>query len=175
MKRLTANSSEGGFTIFEVLVSVVLLGIGVVALASLQIIGMRGNVAAEDRTKAMSVATAKLSEISSYTFFQNMNTGEVVADARLTAAGRICQEVNQSCLTREEIRTRAGLAEGAALDDEQFRYTLCWTITDQGDLTQPGSFKQITIDVSWSDRASKGGDDVVSISLTGLPLTAKYM
>ena len=52
MQRLQQRRFETGFTLVEVLVALVVLSIGLLGVAGLQLVGLRGNLSASSRTQA---------------------------------------------------------------------------------------------------------------------------
>jgi len=61
--KLKAKSSIAGFSFIDVMLALVVLTIGVLALADLQIIASRGNTSSKNTTAAISVAEKKLEAI----------------------------------------------------------------------------------------------------------------
>lgn len=173
---MDATGNNRGFTVFEVLISVILLAIGMVALASLQVIGIRGNVNAEDRSMAATLLRSKLSEFSSLEYRVNPMTGEAHIAAELSDTGGFKtydsdERVNQNGLTPTALQAKFDLD---SLDKEEFRYEIVWKIEDVIDHTQAGAWKRVTVIVKWKNRSTQDLDPV-SMEIGSVPLVASYM
>lgn len=74
---------ERGFTFIEVLVALVILAIGILALAELQFTSLKGNSSSKATTSAVSVAEKKMEEI------RNAGYTNIAAEAptQVTASG----------------------------------------------------------------------------------------
>ncbi len=76
-KTLAGRSSVAGFTLMEVLVTVVILSIGLLGVASLQLNSLRGNQSALDSTVAVSMALEMADRIRANPP-RNPNTGDLL-------------------------------------------------------------------------------------------------
>jgi type IV pilus assembly protein PilV len=63
MRPKPAVKREDGFTLIEIMIALVVLSIGLVALAGLQISAMRGNTLSKRMTTAVSIANARVEQI----------------------------------------------------------------------------------------------------------------
>ncbi len=167
---------KSGFTLLEVLISVILLSIGMVAMANLQVLGLRGNVDGEDRGNAAALASAQLNEFISMQYEQNPETGELNVDGRLAATTGYTtpRAVNKNGLSRPDLIADFG-ASDEQLFHEQFRYKLSWLIEDVGVQTLPGASKRISIRVTWQDRSVQVFGEVGTVSISQFRIAAKYM
>jgi len=66
MKRHILN--RGGFTLVEVLIAIVFLGIGLLAIAGMQIMSIQGNSFSADMTRASMLARDRLEDLRSRSF-----------------------------------------------------------------------------------------------------------
>lgn len=168
------SDNKRGFTIIEIMASVALLAIGMAALASMQVLGIKGNIGGEERSVAAALVASKIQEFSAMEYEINSSTGVINVDPALDAVVMTTPVVlNSNGLTSTEMSTKYGAGGDNAND---FRYNMSWIIEDVGDQTGPGSYKNITITVSWFDRSTKGVNDLVnpSIVVTTFPLVPKY-
>ncbi len=85
MKKL---SNQGGFTLIEALTAVFILGVGIIALYTLQMTGVRGNFDAQMRTQAIAVAGDVLEQLAQQEFTDGVfdyNSGKAHKSSELTA------------------------------------------------------------------------------------------
>jgi type IV pilus assembly protein PilV len=66
---------QEGFTLLEIMVALVILSIGLIALAGLQISALRGNTFSKRMTTAVSIAETKLEQI------KNMSYGTIQSES----------------------------------------------------------------------------------------------
>jgi len=57
------NKDKNGFTLLEVLIAMAILSIGLLALAGLQVVVIKGNASSKNLTSAVILAEAKLEEL----------------------------------------------------------------------------------------------------------------
>lgn len=189
-------ASRRGFSLIEVLVSIGILSVGVMAMASFQIIGLRGNVDSEDRTKASAIVQSRLNEFVSLPYVQNVQTGSIEQDCRICAtktsssAVTTCVsggaqvpcatsgagwsapvDVNEAGLTAPEMEARFGVSGSTSM---QFRYQLSWMIEDVGDQTQPGGFKRLSMRVTWTDRSVQATGEQGKVEVSDIPISPIY-
>jgi|GEM_PF-2892985 len=168
--------SESGFTFMEILASVALLSIGLVALASMQVLSIRGNMGGEERSIAASLVASKIQEFSAMRYEMNSSSGIGYADPQLIAGALPAPlKLNRNGLTAEQMTVMYGA--DSAMDEDEFHYEMTWMITDIGDQAGPGSYKTITVSVTWFDRSTKGRNDVTNpiIVLTTVPLSPRFI
>jgi type IV pilus assembly protein PilV len=63
MRSKPTVKSKEGFTLIEIMIALVVLSIGLIALAGLQISAMRGNTLSKRMTTAVSIANARIEQI----------------------------------------------------------------------------------------------------------------
>ena len=80
MKSKPSISSEEGFTLVEIMIALVVLSVGLVALAGLQISAIRGNAFSKRMTTAVSIANEKMEQLknSSYANILSESSIQVV-------------------------------------------------------------------------------------------------
>jgi type IV pilus assembly protein PilV len=79
MRPKPSIKSEEGFTLIETMIALVVLSIGLVALAGLQISAIRGNNLSKRMTTAVSIANARVEQIKNmpYANIQSESTTQV--------------------------------------------------------------------------------------------------
>jgi type IV pilus assembly protein PilV len=114
--RRAGQQSQGGFSLIEVLIALVILAIGLLGLALLQTMNLRYTKSAEQRTKAVNLASAILdtmrtnrSEVAAYVVddadFADVDpVGGCSRDAALDAASNIARWM---CEVREALGPEA--------------------------------------------------------------------
>jgi len=169
---MICTRKNSGFTVVEVMISAALLALGLMALASLQVLGVRGNAGGDDRSGAAALLSGKLNEFMSLQYTQDPQTGEVTVDPRLLATDWTAPiKVNQSGLSESDIQTQFSQTTP---DHEQFRYDLKWRIEDVGDQTRHGAQKLISLEVEWTDRLVQAAGAKERLSFSRIPLTPRY-
>lgn len=87
MKKLRV---ENGFTLIEVMVSIVILAIGLLGLAPMMAISITGNAFANEATEATVLAQDKIEELKNMTAFASIPLSDSVAvDAQYTLVSRV--------------------------------------------------------------------------------------
>ena len=153
------NIRNRGFSLIEVLIAVVIMSVGLLALATLQLGIIRSSAEAKAQTLAVNIARDKLEDLTSYRIVNE-------------ATGATCPSANDSyqCITS------AGAAE--SLNDDGngsyggVNYTRTWTVDrctgavggaftcGQANTaawtgsTPRNEFKNMTVTVSWTDATS---------------------
>ena len=81
MKRALSISREEGFTLIEIMITLVILSIGLLALAGLQISAIKGNSFSRRMTTAVIMAEQTIEQIRStpYSNIQSQSSSQVVA------------------------------------------------------------------------------------------------
>ena len=81
MRSKAAISIEEGFTLVEIMIALVVLSVGLVALAGLQISAIRGNSFSKRMTTAVFVATERIEQIKNmpYANIQSESSSQVTA------------------------------------------------------------------------------------------------
>ena len=80
MRSELSIKSEEGFTLIETIVALVVLSVGLVALAGLQISTIRGNTLSKRMTTAVSIANARVEQIKNmpYADIQSESSTQVI-------------------------------------------------------------------------------------------------
>jgi prepilin-type N-terminal cleavage/methylation domain-containing protein len=114
------DQRQGGWTIIEVLVAVVILCVGLLAVGTMQISAIRGNFMGGNTSIALTLASEKMEDLLNKAYG---------TDADLTAGTH-----------NEEVSDSGVVAAGSF-------YNRTWTIADTA--TPWPTMKQITVVVSW--------------------------
>ncbi len=156
LKRSGANSKVAGFTLLEVLIAIVILAIGLLGVAGLQVIGMRNNHSAYLRTQATLLAydyadlvranTELARKTTTFNTFDSASPGSVVSDCTDDNTGTSCTP-----------------AQMAATDLAQWAASLASTLPSGSALvTNNSAAKQsemiLTVTIYWVDNKSADAD-----------------
>lgn len=166
--------AERGFTLLEVLVSVVLLSIAILAVAGLQVIGMRGTVTGEERGVAAALALARLHELSSMTYTRSAATDALV-DNLLPGGGfgnaALCTDrvINRYGLTAEELALAASGAPNV-IAQEIYPFTVHSCVLDTD---APSEHKLLSVTVTWADRLTNLAGATNRLEILNFPLLPK--
>jgi type IV pilus assembly protein PilV len=81
MRSQSSINSEEAFTLIEIMIALVVLSVGLVALAGLQISAIKGNAFSKRMTTAVTIANARLEEIknTAYANIQSESSTQVSA------------------------------------------------------------------------------------------------
>lgn len=81
MRSQSSINSEEAFTLIEIMIALVVLSVGLVALAGLQISAIKGNAFSKRMTTAVTIANARLEEIknTAYANIQSESSAQVTA------------------------------------------------------------------------------------------------
>ena len=166
-------SNQDGFTFVEVLISIAVLSIGLLTLAAMQVLGIRGNVGGEDRTRAAALMSAKLNELRAEPYEMNPQTGQMTVSPDLAPTGGFTDpiKVNENGMTATEFQT---IFPDSDPNGEQFRYSMTWSIEDMDDQTKPGAWKRVSVQVSWVNLSVSTANEIERITIDSFPLTPRY-
>lgn len=141
---------QHGFTLLEVLITVLILSIGLLGLASLQTKGLQYNYSANLRSQATLLAYDMLDRMranrnAATAGLYNINLGGSVTASNCTGSGANCTPAQLASFDQYEWETE--------LADRLPKGNGAVTSTSLA-----GSVRQITITVEWSDNRNKIGD-----------------
>ncbi|RLB04963.1 MAG: hypothetical protein DRG83_03640 [Deltaproteobacteria bacterium] len=80
MEKTQKISNRNGFTLLEVMIAFVILAIGLLGLAALQIVAVKGNAFSSEMTFASMLAQQKLEELKNIDFDNLTNGSDVFGD-----------------------------------------------------------------------------------------------
>jgi len=144
--------NENGFTLIEILIALVILGIAFMSLANMQISCISGNSNASQLTKAIILAQDKMEEIKSL----NPQHPDL-ADANQDNNGNLRQSIDpEDSDHRESYVKIKGESTPSVPDSHYGSYTRIWNVADNTPL--PGR-KTVVVIVTW-----KSGRKSVSVS-----------
>ena len=92
---IKAENKESGFTLLEVLVSIVIFVIGILGLMALQVFAIKGAYLGERTTEAVELANSMINEIQA-TPYNASNPGEF-SEGSHPASGEGCLQCPTSC------------------------------------------------------------------------------
>ncbi|WP_282755914.1 type IV pilus modification protein PilV [Desulfuromonas thiophila] len=125
-------SDASGFTLIEVLITLVIFAVGILGLALMQLSAIRGNSVANRVTEASNIASDQIEQIFNWNYNDNRLTESTNATYTLTNGA------NQT-------------ADGHQLDTSG-NYDLIWNV--QENIPAAGS-KTVDITVIWFDRGQR--------------------
>lgn len=138
MRHLNIHKKSAGFSLIEVLVSLVILSVGLIGTAKLQSAVLKNSSDAQARSEATSIAQSKLEELKSYETLEAYNNIQSSADLISDAAD-------------------VGNTLEFSVAGTSTSYNVDWSLTEN---TTP-DYLEITVTVAWSD--SMGAPQQVSI------------
>ncbi len=122
---------SGGFTLIEVVMTMVLLSVGLLTLAPLMVSVVQGNRFAQHLTMATSLAEDRLEEITNHNVFADITAAKYPSEAQ------------------GEIRNG---------DSRYARYARAVTIVDSLDVLARSVLKSVTVTVSWTGIGGQARD-----------------
>lgn len=158
-------SDNRGFSMIEVLVSAGIVGVGLLALAAMQVTAMRGNAGGQRLTGATQIAMSKVEELKSLQYYQDIsNAANIHApDVVVPTSGELNEgERNEKITEDGRICTNE--------DNVPCPYTLNWIIQNVGDQNSRAAAKRIEVWVTWADSDSPNLISEVRLPPTLLPI-----
>ncbi len=167
------NVHEGGFGLIEVLITLVVLAVGLVALAKFQGTAIESGSLAKARAVAAHLAQQKLDDLRNYEVLITTN-----ADGTVIGCG-VAGKVRYRCIANDA----GGTIASGVVTVANVAYARTWAVTDYcfpqtaaGDPNHPGKkpnvpadepsctaqapafpdFKRVTVTVTWTDQDGVG-------------------
>jgi len=141
---MNTHRRQGGFSLVEVFVALLVLSVGLIALAKLQVDLVRGGSDSRARAAALAVAEAKLEDLRTFSLKQ--------AAAGVTWPVAATQPVAWSMIADNA----GGRIASGALTQAGVQYNVSWTATQQstdGPVAGGGNqslFMDVAVNVSWT-------------------------
>jgi type IV pilus assembly protein PilV len=152
VQRLQQHRPEKGFTLVETLVALVVLSIGLLGVAGLQLVGLRGNMSAASRTQATYFADDIIDRMRA-----NYNV------ARGPDAAHLQYQLAMGA-------TASAAADPIALADVTAWLAELQTLpAGQGSISVDPATKVATVTIQWVD--TRGGDSSLCTGSTCVPLS----
>jgi len=118
--------NQPGFTLLEVLIAISILTVGLLGVAQMQIMGIRGNYFSGNTTAALTLAEEKMEDL----------LGKSYTDAELAGSGAPGTDHNDLDNPIDETGQTGGI------------YNRMWTVIDNTPITDT---KTVTVSVSWDN------------------------
>lgn len=125
-------SGTSGFTLIEVLITLVIFAVGILGLALMQLSAIRGNSVANRLTEASNIATDQIEQMFNWDYNDNRLEGST------NATYNLINGANQ-------------IADGHRLD-ARGNYDIIWNIQEN---TPAAGSKTVDITVIWFDRGQR--------------------
>lgn len=153
-----------GFSLLEVLVAVVILSIGLLALAALQVSLIRSSADAKAQTVALALAKQKLEDMRSFTSIAGYVALTDPADENISAGG--VAFTRHTVVERYALNnvTLAYVSIGDTLAENAFT-------TGGNTLTTGRDFKRVAVTVNWTDATAGAQSQAVEDIIDGLDPT----
>lgn len=167
----TMHKKSDGFSLIEVLIALVIVGVGILAISQLQGVFIKNSSNANQRSVAVSIAQKKIDDLRSFTQLKSDVTwvGEAIATSEV-AYTHIADDEGGAPLNSQDLLANQDIMVG------NYAYTLTWDVTDYWhtvDFAVPSAsaptspaprpdLKQVTINVAWQDELG----DAQQISLS---------
>lgn len=155
MKMIFSLRNENGFTLIEILIAIVILGIAFMSLATMQISCISGNSNASQLTRAIILAQDKMEEI------KGLNPQHPdLADANPGNNANLRQSIDPGDSDHRESRIEIKGESTQSMPDLHYgSYTRIWNVADNTPL--PGR-KTVVVIVTWgSGRKSVAVSSVI--------------
>lgn len=139
-------ANQKGVTLIEAMVAMVLLSIGIVAVAAMQTRAIGASGAAFERTGANGVALSVLETLKALPF----DDASLVATPSLTSVGaRTYTEAGLPEL-KTVLDVPAGAAAGTVVDNSGLTYQLSWAVQDTILATGENPYKTVRVFMTWA-------------------------
>ena len=135
MQHSSNKAASTGFSLIEILVTLVVLGVGLIALARFQVTMMQGGTLARERTEAVTLAQEKMEQLRSYrstkTLANEFDYGDIISSTNTTK------------------ETVSGI---------NAIYTRVWSVTTSV-ANAAYQYKDVTVTVTWPSKAGADAND----------------
>jgi len=164
----TSCQRQRGFTIIEVLVSIVIFSIGLIGVARLQVVAKQSNYDAVQRVTATAIAQDILSKLRSNakeldTYVSNTGSRTIQYDARVSEPTPVCDSANTCTPTQvathdlwevlQEINGVSELDSGGNATGGLSLATVCISAVDESGNPVSGGSAYYTVAIAWRGKA----------------------
>ena len=134
--------NQKGFTLIEVLVSIILFSIGILGTMALEVLATRGAVIGNNNVTANYLATSLAGELQTLP----------ITDTRLSAGSHGYGNTTEACLSCNDCGQKVD-STGACNSNQIPIYSLTWTVTPVTTLNSgtANNLLSIAITVSWAN------------------------
>ncbi|GAA5194017.1 type IV pilus modification PilV family protein [Ferrimonas gelatinilytica] len=165
---MTTRRYSQGFGLIEILVAVLIIGLGVVALTTLQGKFIKSSAATSQREVALKLAQAKVDDLRSFTYIKPEEEDVPLSERKDFAFGEIIDDQGGRA---------SELGAGTGIRFENHSFSLGWSVTDYK--LEGGTFipttaaddviarKHVVVKVGWT--TATGNEETISLSHTLAP------
>jgi len=139
--RTHAGRGQGGMTLIEVLIAMMLLGVGVAGTISIQVLAMRDEAIAREDNDASRIARGMLEQIQRMTFADVPSTAGVYQPPAF---------VNYAGYAVGDVPVQVQTPDGNVADHRV--YTVSWRIND---VAGQSSLRNVDLQIAWIDAAQR--------------------
>ncbi len=139
-------ANQKGVTLIEAMVAMVLLSIGIVAVAAMQTRAIGASGAAFERTGANGVALSVLETLKALPF----DDANLVATPSLTSVGAWTYTEAGLPELQTVLDVPAGAAAGTVVDNSGLTYQLSWAVQDTILATGENPYKTVRVFMTWA-------------------------
>jgi len=150
-----------GFTLLEILTTIIVLSIAMLGVMSLQVVTIRTNEHGGKLSNAVNIALSKLAEIRALQFYLDVTTDPPVLyqDPNLVSSNTV-------------VLDSLGHSPGqTSVNANPPYFSMTWSVTDIPDPIRPGASKNVHIVVTWTDPGDPAGG---RFELRDIVMTARY-
>lgn len=147
LKKMVPDQS--GFTLVEVLVTAVIMAVGLLAIAQLQVIGIKMNACNRGVTEATLLAAAQLEYLRNLPFDPPSNY-PILSSSYPLADDSTINDLEEISGTPDHVHPDYPIDhDGYPVDSTQVRYGLFWNVADNTPAVSGRSAKTIAVIVTW--------------------------
>lgn len=146
----TAKALEGGFSLLEVLIAVLVIAIGLLSLAQLHGSLLQDSGLSKARTVALYLAQEKIEDLRSFETLRSATGKQAFADIADDAGGAIAADVSTG--DGNTVYSATDYARSWAVTDYCFNAVNSTPVTCSPSAPNIPDLKRVAVTVSWQDR-----------------------
>ncbi len=142
------RTAQSGFTLIEVLIAVIVLAVGLIAMARFQATVLQGSSLARERSEAVALAEQKIEQLRNYRDLTNSSTALDYSD------------IAASCATGGGTTEEAVYSNSSGTGNTVYSRTCTSTAPV---ISGTYSFLQVTVTVTWNRPGGSAADTTVTL------------